>query len=99
LINLEENEKQLEIYEKIIAGSLSVRETESLVQKVKKGQSPSPSKTSQPIFFNNAAGELRSYFNITVTIKGNEKGKGNIQIPFNSQEDLNQIIKKIKSED
>jgi ParB family chromosome partitioning protein len=99
LINLEENEKQLEIYEKIIAGSLSVRETESLVQKVKKGQSPSPSKTSQPIFFNNAAEELRSYFNITVTVKGNEKGKGNIQIPFNSQEDLNEIIKKIKSED
>jgi ParB family chromosome partitioning protein len=44
LINLEENEKQLEIYEKIIAGSLSVRETESLVQKVKKGPIPKPIK-------------------------------------------------------
>ena len=36
LINVEESEKQLEIYEKIIARTLSVRETELLVQKSKK---------------------------------------------------------------
>ncbi|MEC7172983.1 MAG: ParB/RepB/Spo0J family partition protein, partial [Bacteroidota bacterium] len=39
LINIAESEKQLEIYEKIIARSLSVRETELLIQKVKNGQS------------------------------------------------------------
>ena len=99
LINVEENEKQLEIYEKIIAGSLSVRETESLVQKAKIVQTPSSSKISQPIFFNNATEELRNYLNFTVTVKGNGNGKGKIQIPFNSQKDLNEIIKKIKSED
>ena len=99
VINVEENEKQLEIYEKIIAGSLSVRETESLVQKAKIVQTPSSSKISQPIFFNNATEELRNYLNFTVTVKGNGNGKGKIQIPFNSQKDLNEIIKKIKSED
>jgi ParB family chromosome partitioning protein len=99
LINVEENEKQLEIYEKIIAGSLSVRETESLVKKAKIVQTPSSSKISQPIFFNNATEELRNYLNFTVTVKGNGNGKGKIQIPFNSQKDLNEIIKKIKSED
>lgn len=99
LINVEENEKQLEIYEKIIAGCLSVRETELLVQKIKKGQSPSTSKTPQPIFYNDATEELKSFFNSEVTVKGNEKGKGNIQISFNSQKELNEIIKKIKSED
>jgi ParB family chromosome partitioning protein len=99
LINVEENEKQLEIYEKIIAGSLSVRETESLVQKAKIVQTPSSSKISQPIFFNNATEELINYLNFTVTVKGNGNGKGKIQIPFNSQKDLNEIIKKIKSED
>ena len=99
LINVEENEKQLEIYEKIIAGSLSVRETESLVQKAKIVQTPSSSKISQPIFFNNATEELRNYLNFTLTVKGNGNGKGKIQIPFNSQKDLNEIIKKIKSED
>lgn len=99
LINVEESEKQLEIYEKIIARSLSVRETELLVQKIKKGQSTGKVKASQPIFYDQAAEDLKNYFNISVAIKGNEKGKGSIQIPFNSQKDLNDIIKKIKRED
>ena len=99
LINVEESEKQLEIYEKIIARTLSVRETELLVQKSKKSQSAGTSKALKPLFYHDAANELKSYFNTTVTIKGNNKGKGNIQIPFNSHEDLNYIIKKIKSED
>ena len=89
----------MEIYEKIIARTLSVRETELLVQKSKKSQSAGTSKALKPQFYHDAANELKSYFNTTVTIKGNNKGKGNIQIPFNSQEDLNYIIKKIKSED
>ena len=99
LINVEESEKQLEIYEKIIARSLSVRETEFLVQKAKKGQSAATTKAPQPLFYDDAVEELKSYFNTSVTIKGNDKGKGNIQIPFDSQKDLNEIIKKIKSED
>ena len=36
LINIEESDEQLAIYEKIVAKSLSVRETELLVQKTKK---------------------------------------------------------------
>ena len=99
LINVEESEKQLEIYEKIIARTLSVRETELLVQKSKKSQSAGTSKALKPLFYDDAANELKSYFNTTVTIKGNNKGKGHIQIPFDSKEDLNYIIKKIKSED
>ena len=99
LINVEESEKQLEIYEKIIARTLSVRETELLVQKSKKSQSAGTSKALKLLFYDDAANELKSYFNTTVTIKVNNKGKGNIQIPFNSKEDLNYIIKKIKSED
>ena len=99
LINVEESEKQLEIYEKIIARSLSVRETELLVQKIKKGQSTGKVKVSQPMFYDQAAEDLKNYFNTAVAIKGNEEGKGSIQIPFNSQKDLIDIIKKIKRED
>ena len=99
LINVEESEKQLEIYEKIIARSLSVRDTELLVQKSKKSQSAGTTKALKPLFYDNAADELKSYFNTSVTIKVNQKGKGNIQIQFDSQEDLKYIIKKIKSED
>jgi ParB family transcriptional regulator, chromosome partitioning protein len=99
LINIEESEEQLEIYEKIIARSLSVRETELLVQKIKKNQSTIKVKASQPIFYDEAAEDLKNYFNTSVAIRGNKKGKGSIKIPFNSQKDLNNIIKKIKRED
>ena len=99
LINVEESEKQLEIYEKIIARSLSVRDTELLVQKSRKSQSAGTTKALKPLFYDYAADELKSYFNTSVTIKVNQKGKGNIQIQFDSQKDLNYIIKKIKSED
>lgn len=99
LINVEESEKQLEIYEKIIARSLSVRDTELLVQKSRKSQSAETTKALKPLFYDDAADELKSYFNTSVTIKVNQKGKGNIQIQFDSQKDLNYIIKKIKSED
>lgn len=99
LINVEESEKQLEIYEKVIAHSLSVRETELLVQKAKKVQTTVRVKAPQPIFYDEAAEELKNYFKTPVAIKGNAKGKGSIHIPFDSQKDLNDIIKKIKRED
>ncbi|MEC7173146.1 MAG: hypothetical protein VXW04_01410, partial [Bacteroidota bacterium] len=72
--------------------------TELLIQKVKNGQSIVKSK-GRPIFFDEAVNELKNYFNTSVAIKVNEKGKGTIQIPFNSQKDLDDIIKKIKRED
>ena len=99
LINIEESEKQLEIYEKIIARSLSVRATELMVQKVKKGQSNIKTKDSRSVFYDNAENELKNYLKTSVAIKGTGKGKGTIQVPFNSQKDLNDIIKKIKRED
>lgn len=99
LINIDESEIQLEIYEKIIARSLSVRATELMVQKVKKGQSIIKTKDSRSVFYDNAENELKNYLKTSVAIKGTGKGKGIIQVPFNSQKDLNEIIKKIKRED
>ena len=99
LINIDESEIQLEIYEKIIARSLSVRATELMVQKVKKGQSIIKTKDSRSVFYDNAENELKNYLKTSVAIKGTGKGKGTIQVRFNSQKDLNEIIKKIKRED
>ena len=99
LINIEQSEKQLEIYEKIIARSLSVRETELLVQKVRKDLPPRKSTISLTEFFNDQKKELNNYLNAPVSIKINNEGKGTLQIPFNSKNHLNDIIKKIKRED
>lgn len=55
LINIEESDEQLAIYEKIVAKSLSVRETELLVQKTKKRVPPTKPINSQPEFYNKAS--------------------------------------------
>lgn len=99
LINMEEIDQQLDIYQKIIAKSLSVRDTELLVQKTKKGLHTKKTKSSQLEIYKETSEELKNYFNTSVTIKGDDKGKGNIQISFKSEKDLQGIIKKLKRED
>ena len=76
LINVEESEKQLEIYEKIIA-SLPFSKRDRIVgsESQKKGQSAATTKAPQPLFYDDAVEELKSYFNTSVTIKGNDKEK------------------------
>ena len=99
LINIDETEKQLEIYEKIVAQSLSVRETELLVKKSKKAEPNEKTKSLKSEFYRDIAEELKNYFNTSISIKVNDKGKGVIQIPFNSKKNLDDITKKLKRED
>ena len=99
LINIDETEKQLEIYEKIVAQSLSVRETELLVKKSKKAEPNEKTKNLKSEFYGDIAEELKNYFNTSISIKVNDKGKGVIQIPFISKKNLDDITKKLKRED
>ena len=99
LINIDETEKQLEIYEKIVAQSLSVRETELLVKKSKKAEPNEKTKSLKSEFYTDIAEELKNYFNTSISVKVNDKGKGVIQIPFNSKKNLDDITKKLKRED
>tara|TARA_A100001011_G_scaffold393077_1_gene482050 strand:+ start:1328 stop:2224 length:897 start_codon:yes stop_codon:yes gene_type:complete len=99
LINIDETQKQLEIYEKIITKSLSVRETELLVKKSKEVVPIKKTKSIKSEFYEDIAKELKNYFNTSVSIKVSGKGKGVIQIPFNSNKYLNDFIKKLKRED
>ena len=99
LINVEDAYDQLEIYEKIIAQSLSVRDTELLVQKTRQGQAFKKTKNAPTEIYKEIGHELASFSNTSVAIKGNKNGKGSIQIPFQSEKDLKAILKKIKSED
>ena len=99
LINIDKTEKQLEIYEKIVAQSLSVRETELLVKKSKKAEPNEKTKSLISEFYADIAEELKNYFNTSISVKVNDKGKGVIQIPFNSKKNLDDITKKLKRED
>lgn len=97
LINIDDTPTQLEIYRQVIDKNLSVRQTENLVksykdpQKVKAGtQKNIPDFVSENVDF------FSEFFGSKVQIKHQKGGKGNIQIPFHSEEDLLRIKKLLK---
>ena len=99
LINIEQQEEQLKIYEKIISKGLSVRNTEELVKKLNLGKESKKKYAKISKVHTDAENELKKYLNSSVFVKVNKKGKGSIIIPFGSNKSLNDLIKRIKRED
>ncbi len=99
LINIEHQEEQLKIYEKIISKGLSVRNTEELVKKLNLGKETKKKYAKISKVHTDAENELKKYLNSSVFVKVNKKGKGSIIIPFGSNKSLNDLIKRIKRED
>lgn len=102
LINIEDPQLQLDIYEKILANSLSVRETEKLVRDldpenpVEKPTSASPALSKN---FRKTLKEFSDHLGAKVDVKVSKKGNGRLIIPFSSEEDFNRIKNLIKGED
>lgn len=94
LINLENIDQQLEIYQKILSNGYSVRETEAVVRDLKNGGSLSRKqhKTTLPAHIKTATEQLSSQLNLKVTAAVNAKGKGKLNIAFNSPEELERIL-------
>ncbi len=96
LINVYEQEKQIEIYQKILKNKLSVRQTELLVKNVREGKSLDNSGRNLkelPKFVKKGIKEISSYFGHKVEVKISGKEKGKIIIPFHSEEDFIRIKK------
>ena len=99
IINIEETDKQIEIYEKIISKKLSVRQTEKIVNKLKNEIiSPSHINNIMSDFSDEIAKEIQTQLDATIQVKINDKGTGNIKIFFNSKNELISITNKIKNE-
>jgi ParB family transcriptional regulator, chromosome partitioning protein len=102
LINIENEDKQLDIYNQIVLNDLSVRDVEGLVRGVKTGtasSSPSKGASAKPaekgiLTFEQQqiVEDLRAAFNAKVSINRDPKGKGKIVIPFRSDNDLRRIL-------
>jgi ParB family chromosome partitioning protein len=97
LVNVDQKEVQLELYEKIIKGDLSVRKTEALVKAAKNPIQPSK-KIHTPSYLEDGEKEFGVFFNSDVKISFNKDGKGVIHIPFESQQDFGRMKKLLKSE-
>jgi ParB family transcriptional regulator, chromosome partitioning protein len=101
IINIEDQEAQTGIYQKIVSQNLSVRETEALVKKYQDNLNKPKSELALdiPVFdVNESQKELISdFFGNKVDVKVAANGKGKITIPFMSQQDFNRILDLIKS--
>tara|TARA_B100001057_G_scaffold479838_1_gene551964 strand:- start:3173 stop:4054 length:882 start_codon:yes stop_codon:yes gene_type:complete len=94
MINIEDEEQQLNIYEKIISKNLSVRNTEKIIQSLKKGiitNKVDKLTISSSIKKEILKVEKKLGAKIKVSINKNENGK--IIIPFSSKKDFFRINK------
>ena len=100
LINIDNEDKQLDIYNQIVLNNLSVREVEDLARGAKvetatttqKTKDKTSSAVSLSVEQATVVEDLRAVFNTKVQIKKNAKGKGKIVIPFKSDNDLKRIL-------
>lgn len=101
LINIEDTQKQLEIYEKIIQKSLSVRETEQLVRELNAEGKPATvaKKASVPASYKKGIKEFTEFLGTKVEVKVTRKGSGKLTIPFSSEEDFERLKKLIRGEE
>jgi ParB family chromosome partitioning protein len=101
LINIDNEDKQLDIYNQIVLNNLSVREVEDLARGVKaETQLPATknstdkktTKGSLTVEQQTIVEDLRAVFNTKVQISKEAGGKGKIVIPFKSDNDLKRIL-------
>ncbi|EHQ43295.1 ParB/RepB/Spo0J family partition protein [Myroides odoratus] len=97
IINIDDLDVQTDIYHKIIAENLSVRETEALVKRYQEGDTAQATvkaqPKAQPVVPETYRQSFGRFFGAKVDIKASHSGKGKITIPFYSEEDLERIIK------
>ena len=96
MINIDDEKMQINIYEKIISKNLSVRNTEKLIQSLKKeGSLKIQDKIQIPSNYKKNITKLEKKINKKIKVVFNKDKSGKIIIPFDSIEDFNSLNKKI----
>jgi len=94
LLSVEDPAKQIFYYQHIIKQGLSVRMTEELVRNAHHADAHKQAKRPEPVSFQvqKIQDDLASKFSTRVKLKVDSRGKGTIEIPFLSQDDLGRIL-------
>lgn len=98
LVSVEDPEAMLKIYNQVLVEGASVRRTEELVRLAAQGTEPdkvdkkSEQRTIMPEEYDSLCKELNAKFNARVKLTYNEKGKGKVVIPFDSDDDLMRLM-------
>ncbi|MGB3591064.1 MAG: ParB/RepB/Spo0J family partition protein [Nonlabens sp.] len=100
LINVDSLEQQLDIYQKILSQSLSVRETESLVKEIKGDTLSRKQKITKklPEKMSLSTQRLNEILGTAVSTSMSNNGRGKISISYKSQQDFDRIIKLLNAE-
>jgi ParB family transcriptional regulator, chromosome partitioning protein len=94
LITVENSTKQIYIHQQIIQHELSVRKVEELVRQLQRPPVKKEGKQPEPLSFQiqKIQDDLASKFSTKVKLKVGSQGKGSIEIPFLSEDDLSRIL-------
>lgn len=113
ILSVEDTDKQAEVYERIIAEGLSVRDTEELVRKMQYGEeegqpaevadielpkSTTAAKVELPAYIKENIDSVAHFFGTKVSVKMSRDGKGSLVIPFQSEEDFKRIQNLLQKE-
>ena len=103
LLGLEDNDQRLLARAEIIKKKLSVRDTEALVETLKKGASmssagnkPAEAPTAMQSRLQTAAVDLTRRLSARVELRGSER-RGKIQIHYGSRQDLDRILEALQT--
>ncbi len=96
LVNVEDADDQLYIFEQIMNEGLSVRKVEEMARKVKEEIVDEPADTKikpkNSSEYKDLENHLSTFFNSKIEFKRGTNGNGKIVIPFKSDEDLERIL-------
>lgn len=101
LLQIDDTERQMELYQLCLREGLSVREVEEIARAIREGQSeeesvePSKAKPTRPAnqeVYKSLEDHLGKVFGSRISLKCNAKGKGSISIPFASEAEMERLI-------
>jgi ParB family chromosome partitioning protein len=94
LITMTDPAAQLHIHKLIIAQGLSVRKVEEMVRVLQRAKPPKEGKKPEDLTYQvkKIEDDLASRFGTMVKIKVGNGGKGAIEIPFLSEDDMGRIL-------
>ena len=98
IVNVDNIDVQLALFKRILDEDLSVRRVEELVRDLSDGGPRKEKRPPAPLppAMREVQSRLTSHFGTRIMIRTNEKSRGEIKIPFLSEEDLNRILDLLK---
>lgn len=96
LVNIEDPQDQLDLFEKMVQEEWSVRRVEEAVRQLGQPQPQPKKKSSMDLTF--WQNQLAQFLGSKVKIMANDQHKGEIKIPFKSKEELEKLIQMLHAQ-